>query len=312
MKHWHEEMPFTADDSLAELIFTENSLFFDIETTGFSAARTSLYLIGCAARKENLLIVDQFFAETPADESDVLHAFLDYLQNFDTIITFNGIGFDIPYLTNKCQKYKIPEPFSAYEYVDIYKMISGFRFLFALPNLKQKTVEQFIGLEREDAYNGGELIDVYKACQKNPDKKLISLLKQHNYEDVIDMPKLLSVLSYVKLFEGGFNVTSVCANESVSYDGKPCREILFSMQNIFPVPKRVSCHYEDFHLVHFYTTRTLAEAFLAACDKERMESFTPLFTGSSTAGQAALAALLPNTFLQALVWRTLTASHEII
>ena len=128
-------------------------------------------------------------------------------------------------------------------------MISGFRFLFALPNLKQKTVEQFIGLEREDAYNGGELIDVYKACQKNPDKKLISLLKQHNYEDVIDMPKLLSVLSYVKLFEGAFNVTSICANESVSYDGKPCREILFSMQNIFPVPKRVSCHYEDFHLV---------------------------------------------------------------
>ena len=59
---------------------------------------------------------------------------------------------------------------------------------------------------------------------------------------------------------------------------------------------------------HFYTTRTLAQAFLAACDKERMESFTPLFTGSSTAGQAALAALLPNTFLQALVWRTLTAS----
>ena len=48
---------------------------------------------------------------------------------------------------------------------------------------------------------------------------------------------------------GAFNVTSVCANESVSYDGKPCREILFSMQNIFPVPKRVSCHYEDFHLV---------------------------------------------------------------
>ena len=63
------------------------------------------------------------------------------------------------------------------------------------------------------------------------------------------MPKPLSVLSYVKLFEGAFNVTSICANESVSYDGKPCREILFSMQNIFPVPKRVSCHYEDFHLV---------------------------------------------------------------
>ena len=52
MKHWHEEMPFTADNSLAELIFTENSLFFDIETTGFSAARTSLSdRMRCAERK---------------------------------------------------------------------------------------------------------------------------------------------------------------------------------------------------------------------------------------------------------------------
>ncbi|HAT89882.1 MAG TPA: elongation subunit of DNA-dependent DNA polymerase [Roseburia sp.] len=249
MKHWHEELPFNETDSLTALIFTENSLFFDIETTGFSAARTSLYLIGCAARKEDQLIVDQFFAETPAEESDVLHAFFDYLKNFDTIITFNGIGFDIPYLTNKCQKHKIPEPFSSYKYVDIYKMISGFRFLFALPNLKQKTVEQFLGLEREDMYNGGELIEVYQSYQRNPDKTLVSLLKQHNYEDVIDMPKLLSILSYVKLFDGAFSVTSLCANEYISYDGSPCRELLFSLQNNFPVPKHISCHYEDFHLV---------------------------------------------------------------
>ena len=73
-------------------------------------------------------------------------------------------------------------------------MISGFRFLFALPDLKQKTVEQFIGLNRQDMYNGGELIKVYQEYQKNPDEKLISLLKQHNYEDVIDMPKLLSAV----------------------------------------------------------------------------------------------------------------------
>ena len=53
MKHWHEEMPFTADNSLAELIFTENSLFFDIETTGFSAARTS------RVNESKLIVVDE-------------------------------------------------------------------------------------------------------------------------------------------------------------------------------------------------------------------------------------------------------------
>ena len=56
----------------------------------------------------------------------------------------------------------------------------------------------------------------------------------------------------------------------------------------------------------FYTTRTLAEAFLEKCDRERIESFAPLFEGNGNAAQAARAALLPNTFLQALVCRALT------
>ena len=57
---------------------------------------------------------------------------------------------------------------------------------------------------------------------------------------------------------------------------------------------------------HYYTTHTLCDAFLAKCDQARMQSFAPLFEGSADAARAALAALLPNTFLQALVWHTLT------
>ena len=49
-----------------------------------------------------------------------------------------------------------------------------------------------------------------------------------------------------------------------------------------------------------------SEAFLEKCDRERIESFAPLFEGSGNAAQAARAALLPNTFLQALVCRALT------
>ena len=57
----------------------------------------------------------------------------------------------------------------------------------------------------------------------------------------------------------------------------------------------------------YYTTRTLEQAFLDKCDPARMASFAPLFAGNADAGRAALAALLPNTFLQALVWQALTA-----
>ena len=44
-----------------------------------------------------------------------------------------------------------------------------------------------------------------------------------------------------------------------------------------------------------------AKRFWRKCDRARMESFAPLFAGSADAARAAMAAILPNTFLQALV-----------
>ena len=61
---------------------------------------------------------------------------------------------------------------------------------------------------------------------------------------------------------------------------------------------------------HYYTVEQLGRAFLEQCDRSRIESFAPLFDGSGNAAQAAWAALLPNTFLQALVYRTLTVPVE--
>lgn len=63
---WHEELTFDFSDPVSNEVFTENCIFFDIETTGFSPARTDLYLIGCATRRGSLLCIDQFFSENAA------------------------------------------------------------------------------------------------------------------------------------------------------------------------------------------------------------------------------------------------------
>ena len=63
---WHEELTFDFSDPVSNEVFTENCIFFDIETTGFSPARTDLYLIGCATRRDSLLCIDQFFSENAA------------------------------------------------------------------------------------------------------------------------------------------------------------------------------------------------------------------------------------------------------
>ena len=249
MIHWHEEIAYDFTAPIASQIFTESALFFDIETTGFSPARTHVYMIGCASRKDDLLLIDQFFAPTPGDEKDVLSAFLTHLEQYDTLITFNGVGFDIPYLKGRYGHFHFADPFSRFALVDIFKEVSRIKFLLKLPNFKQKSVESFLGIEREDKFHGGELIDVYHSYVRSPSNEELYLLRQHNYEDVLNMPLLLPILSYARLLDGNFSLVSIEANEYTAMDGSTDnKELLFTLKNTFPVPKRISCGYNEFYL----------------------------------------------------------------
>ncbi len=51
------------------------AVFFDIETTGFSADYNTVYLIGCIWPEGDHLRFIQWFADTKAAEADVLTAF---------------------------------------------------------------------------------------------------------------------------------------------------------------------------------------------------------------------------------------------
>ena len=46
--------------------------------------------------------------------------------------------------------------------MDIYKKIRPYRKLLGLESMKQKAIEQFLGISREDKYTGGQLIEVYR------------------------------------------------------------------------------------------------------------------------------------------------------
>ena len=82
---------------------------------------------------------------------------------------------------------------------------------------------------------------------------------------------------------------------------------LANMQDAELAPLEAAAEDVGVDPTRYYTMETLAKAFLETCDRTRIEGFEPLFEGSGNAAQAAWAALLPNTFLQALVCRTLTA-----
>ncbi len=248
MKTWQNEISFHPVNPLTEKLFTESSLFLDIETTGFSPSHTKVYLIGCAVRKGDVICTTQFFSEQPSDEKLILNAFATLLNHYDTVITFNGLGFDLPYLQKRYQYHNLPDPFGNFQFLDIFKAISKYKHILKLENLKQKTIEHFLGIHREDMYSGGELINVYDDYVKTPTEEAMNLLRLHNYEDITGMIDLLPVLSYVQLFEGSFEVLGFETYSYEEYEGTHSLELHLTLKTSFPLPKRFSFGFQDFYL----------------------------------------------------------------
>lgn len=172
---------------------------------------------------------------------------MEIIKDYHTLISFNGVGFDIPFLKAKCDSYNIPEDFGNRNYLDIFKSISELKSLLNLPNYKQTTIEQFLDIHREDPFSGGELINVYYDYQKTRSDDAYRTLLLHNYEDILGMADMLPVLSYLEIFHGQYSITETVVEKNPTFKGDLSSELTIRMKNDYPVPKRVSIHRKGFY-----------------------------------------------------------------
>ncbi|MBQ9234452.1 MAG: ribonuclease H-like domain-containing protein [Lachnospiraceae bacterium] len=210
---------------------TDDIVLFDIETTGFAAQATTLYLIGCACYENDDLIITQWFNDDGKSEVELINSFFKYTSNYKTLIHYNGDGFDIPYIDKKLCEHKLSYSFDNLESFDLYKHIRPYKDMLHLDNLKQKSVEKFLGINRLDKYSGGDLIRIYKEYLEKPDDKKEQLLLQHNYEDIEGLIYNCCLLSYIKLNDGNFEVKSMSVRKN---------KLLFSLALSYEIPKRIS------------------------------------------------------------------------
>ncbi len=219
----------------------DNTLFFDIETTGFSPSSSALYLIGCAYYEDNSLTLRQWFCDTPGSELQIIKAFMEFIHNFSNIIHYNGSGFDIPYIIKKCQLYNIPCDMSGIRSIDIYKLIAPLKKIIKSENLKQKSIESFLGIDRQDEYDGGKLIKVYNTYLKNHDDELLRLLLLHNHDDVLGMTAITDMLNYTCIADGSYSFDSIELKDKTSVTGVCGKEAIITLTLDHALPKRVSC-----------------------------------------------------------------------
>lgn len=217
-------------------------LFFDIETTGFSGDYASLYLIGCTCYRDGGWNLIQWFADTRDSEEALLHAFFNFLKQFRILVHFNGDGFDLPFLIKRCRHFQLPYDFSAVTSVDIYKKIKPYRKLLGLESMKQKAIEQFLGVSRTDKYSGGQLIEIYYDYLKTGEKHSYDLLILHNEDDLKGMPMILPILNYPDFLEHPFVLERQTVREETDSFGtrRHVLELVCKSAYAVPVPFQTS------------------------------------------------------------------------
>lgn len=228
--------------------FENDTILCDIETTGFSAKTSVLYLIGTAILHDNEVCISQFFVENIAEESQILSAFFEQAQHFKHILTFNGDGFDLRYLDDKAKILNISSPLSSIHSKDIYKDLKPYKHILKLSSLKQKSVEEFFHIERMDIYSGADLIEKYHTYLSSSCEKLRSEILLHNYEDILGMIHILPIYSYIDILNGDFEFEHSSLEITTDYYGNENQLLILSGTSGQEVNRPISYHKNDYYL----------------------------------------------------------------
>lgn len=298
---------------LEDSVSKEEIVFFDIETTGFSADSSYLYLIGCMYNTNDSWYLTQWLAEDIDDEKELIESFTKTITNMKKIIHFNGTTFDIPYLNRKCKALGLINPFLGKKSYDIYKELYPIKKLLPIPNFKLKTIESFVGYNREDTYSGGDLIQVYSSFigklqyeklralnaslhnnsdneglntsheTNSPAKELERILLLHNEEDIKSLIPISSLLYIKDLFTTAYHNNN---NNSMNHSIKDINGIpifCFSISLPYDLTYRMKWTCSLGSLLHDgdKDDNSFSSSFLTInIANSKLEFLIPTFTGS--------------------------------
>jgi len=169
----------------------------DIETTGLSPNFSAVILIGLVIFDGKEARLEQFFAETPAEEKEIIALTNKFLEDVDYVVTYNGKLFDIPFLNKRSEKYGIK--FRALCNLDLFMIMKHYSDLpKLLGSMSQKSLEVFAGLstDRSDKISGKESVELYSQYQTTGSKDMLSQILLHNSDDIKQLFQLVSVIKH--------------------------------------------------------------------------------------------------------------------
>ena len=94
------------------------------------------------------------------------------------------------------------------------KVVKKNKDLLELDNCKLKTVEKYLGIERQDQITGKESVELYNNFLVTKDNNIKQVILKHNYDDIYYLPNLLKI--YNKIAEKNKHSFYIkCSNKDI-------------------------------------------------------------------------------------------------
>lgn len=221
--------------SCEEILTDPETVILDIETTGLSRKNDLIITIGLLYGEDGEVVTEQYFAESLADEVKLIENFLDRIKSFDSVLTYNGDSFDLPFIREKINFYGF-EDFNAKQ-IDLYKTVRKYKDILDLQKINQKEVENYLCIERRESLKGSDVALLYKNfLLKGASSEEIIL---HNKYDLINLHKILKIEEViadkmtVETDLGAFTIKDFNVNKNLLTltGATSCKNIFYSRDN---------------------------------------------------------------------------------
>jgi len=199
----------------------------DIETTGLNPEKDKIIIGGLLIPISGGIRAIQFFSESPEEESLLLNEYITELNKLDVLISYNGDNFDLPFINKRCKINGICcqgfndnhtyNNFLFHQNFDLYRILDRYSTLRKLlPNLKQKTVETFMGLwsDRTDEISGAESVELYYKYLRTKNPSIRETIMLHNMDDILQLSRLLKILGKLDLHKIMFHTGFIVSNKN--------------------------------------------------------------------------------------------------
>lgn len=213
--------------------YINKTIFLDIETTGLSPYYDKITLIGTFdGNKIKIFLKDNNLEEA-----------LDYLRNFEIIVTFNGKLFDIPFIKKELPKAKIPPV-----HIDLRYLLRSLGFTGSL-----KKIEEKLSMQRPkdmQEINGREAAVLWSKFVKG-DNKALEKLFLYNIYDTVNLQKLLHFCYQEKAKEIEIEINRPPYQMRLSETSQERKVDNYIASLYFHIPK-ITSKYSDDALLEIY------------------------------------------------------------